>query len=497
MSQWSLYLTLNACFAVLVAGGALSGPANGIHPLYLIPLFALCSSSFIGMRRVNDRYALLLLFSAVYFMSFGLIDCLDLLFGAAAADVRSNDVLTATELVILVGGALTHLGYRLACRRDGQLARTPTKDWPERTLLLVGGAMWIVCTALSWELKVNVIVDATIAAATSGLAKLSSLQAAGFFLAVMVQPLGILMLAYAQCRYRRSYLTPVLIVVVLVQLFYGFVIDVKGDALIGAVLVILTKLLVDSKLPKGWLVATVAFTAVAFPVMQANRVVRGEYGIDRTAALSNLGEVLQRSITTSKQGEHGRIFFGRASMKPYVDMIVTKAGKDVPYQYGYTLSPMLTWVIPRFIWADKPDVQTGQVVNKVFQISEQEDTYISPSHLGELYWNFGWYGVCVGMFSIGLLLGFIGARFGLEDSVTLTRIMIMVVTIRVLILAFESTIAAQYVVWMRSMLAIGLLHLLFARVPMREVRAPDERGQDQDESDASALPLRPFPNLMR
>jgi hypothetical protein len=497
MNQMTAYLALNACFAVLVAGGTMSAPGAAAHPLYLIPLFALCSSSFIGMRRLNDRYALLVLFSAMYFMTYGIVDVLDMFAGNMPA-VPTRGLFSMTEGVILVGGAMVHLGYRLVCRRDSHANVGPATDWPERTLVLFGGALWIVCTLLSWEFKVNVLVDQSVANAASGLAKVGLLKSTGFIIAVMAQPLGILMLAYAQSRYRRPWMRPMIVGVVLIQLAYGFVIDVKGDALAGAVLVILTKLLVDNQLPKGWIVAMAAFIVVAFPVMQANRIVRGESGMDRIAAAKNIGEVLKRAVSRSQapvgEGEGDRIFLGRASMKPYVEMIVARTGKDVEFQNGYTLSPLLTMFIPRIVWPTKPDVQAGLLVNSVFQLSDSPDTYISPSHLGELYWNFGWAGAVVGMLSIGLLLGYVASRFTLDNAVTLTRIMIAIVTLRLLVIGFESSIAAQYTVWIRSMCGIGLLHLLFAKQPAAIPGAARQSSPPQPTE--SPAPLR-FPHLMR
>jgi hypothetical protein len=231
--------------------------------------------------------------------------------------------------------------------------------------------------------------------------------------------------------------------------------------------------------------------------MQANRIIRGEYGLDRMAAAKNIGEVLQKSFSRSQApvaGEGDRIFLGRASMKPMEELIVMKTGKDVQFQNGYTLAPLLTMFIPRIVWPDKPDVQAGLVVNSVFRISDSPDTYISPSHLGELYWNFGWGGAVFGMLTIGLTLGYVGSRFALDKAVTLTRIMIAIVTLRLLVIGFESSIAAQYVVWVRSVGAIGLLHFIFARQP---AAIPGETGQSrQPEPAASPVPLR-FPHLMR
>jgi hypothetical protein len=344
-------------------------------------------------------------------------------------------------------------------------------------------------------------VDATNEATRRGLASLSGIQTDAFLIAGILQPVGILMLAYAQCKYKRGYMIPVLIAVVLVQLAFGFVIDVKGDALIGAVLVVFTKLLVDSKMPKLWLISIIAFVAVAFPVLQANRWVRDEYRLDHTQVAQNIGDTIKKAIAGSKrvttESERAQTVFERMSLKGSVESIVSKTGTSVPFQNGHTLSPLVMALIPRLIWPTKPDVQTGQVMNREFGVSEVADTYISPSHLGELYWNFGWAGIALGMPLIGLLLGTVAARCDLSRSIGITRLLIIVVTIRLLILGFEGAIAVEYSVWIRSMLAIGLLHALFSKRMSQDNTSANARI-DIQELHSNDLPARPpCPNLMR
>jgi hypothetical protein len=141
-------------------------------------------------------------------------------------------------------------------------------------------------------------------------------------------------------------------------------------------------------------------------------------------------------------------------------------------------------------------VPTGQLVNKAFHVSDSDNVYISQSHLGELYWNFGWPGVVLGMTIIGLTCGYIGAGFNLRDFRTVTRLLVTVVTIRQLIWGFEGGIAAIYVVWIRSVAGIGVLHLLFARVRVspRWAQSPNSAAlaadADQPRSD------RRYPNLL-
>jgi hypothetical protein len=73
--------------------------------------------------------------------------------------------------------------------------------------------------------------------------------------------------------------------------------------------------------------------------------------------------------------------------------------------------------------------------------------------------------------------------------------MIVMVTLQQLIMSFESTFAAPYAVWIRSLVGIGLLHLMFAHRPMA-APAPGENSAAGSPVSAQPLPL-PFENLMR
>jgi hypothetical protein len=70
------------------------------------------------------------------------------------------------------------------------------------------------------------------------------------------------------------------------------------------------------------------------------------------------------------------------------------------------------------------------------------------------------------------------------------------VTIKQLIWGFEGEVAAIYVVWLRSLAGIGVLHLLFARVrvPARFAESSNSTAPDVDADQASGD--RRYPNLL-
>jgi hypothetical protein len=363
-----------------------------------------------------------------------------------------------------------------------------------------GLAVWAVTTALNWDYFINIMADSTVEARERGLSELGAVRAIGYMLATYGQPLSIVVLAYAWCRTRSPILVPVLTAIVLVQLVLGFIADYKSQALLGAALIVLTRLLVDGKLPKMWVAGAVLMVAIVFPVLQANRALRNNYHVNHAQAVQELGRTLDRALETKEKANEGptkqATFFERMSLKGSVEVIVTKTGRTVAYQDGHTLLPLVAVFVPKVIWPDKPSVETGRLVTSEFNLSRSANLYTSPSHLGEIYWNFGWTGAVIGLFLIGLLLGLVGVRSDLSSKVTLTRVMIVMATLQQLIMSFESSVAAPYAVWIRSVVGIGLLHLMFARSQGPKA-LPEDASTAVDPGRMQPVAPLPFENLMR
>jgi hypothetical protein len=466
----TVFLLLNVVvFLALIAGGASSGADVGLA-IYVILLFALCTSPILLLDGLNGRYALLGIFTGMYFVFFGALDLLSLVFGATPLP-RTVDFMTSAEAGILTGAICALLGYvgavNLAWRNR---SRQPVADFPKGTLLAVGLALWLIGSACWVYFNVFVLKEKTNIATTRGLASLGAGMTFVILLGNLMQPLGVLLLAYGYARFRSILWFTLILTVVLVQVVMGFVSDIKSTAMLAGILVILAKTLVDNRLPKAWIVCGGLFLAAAFPVFQAYRAeVTGERGLDRTQAIQEFGKVIEialqsRDKVANARGEdRSQSFFERASLKANVELAFDHTGVDTPFQNGRTLLDLPFAFIPRIIWPDKPGVPAGQLFNRSFVKGGEPDTYISPSHFGELYWNFGWAGVLIGMTAIGAALGTIAAKCNLADRISLTRMLVLIATIKALCIDFEGSIAVAYVVWFRSLAAIGLLHLLFAR----------------------------------
>jgi hypothetical protein len=501
-----LYMLLNLGFVLFVALASIAGGLPNPRLLHLILLFAICSNFVIDLDGLNGRYALLALFMLNYFVAYGVGDITNLLLRSELPSLAppgsALSPLSKTEAVILMGGLMLVFGYRVAVflATIRRLARTP-RDWAKNAILIVGAIMWVVGTLATYRWNVYIVPDTTNEATRKGIASISPITVTAYILAQMCQPLGILLLVYAHRVYRSTYLLPVIVGIVILQLFIGFVVDIKGLAMLGIILVTATALLVEGRLPKFWLVAGVLFVIFLFPFFQSYRAtIHGGHSLARTTVVENFGKVLELTVAAKDKVNSGRdrapTFLERGSLKGITSVIVEKSGNEVDFQRGYTLSPLLATFVPRILWSGKQTVPTGQMVNKIFHITDSDDIWISPSHLGELYWNFGWPGVVLGMCLIGFICGSVGARFNLAEYTTVTRVLVIVLTIKLLIVGFEGPISDIYVVWLRSLAGIGLLHLMFARVPAayRPLGPIDSRSEVTPAGQPPREQL--FPNLL-
>lgn len=495
-SRSSLYV-LSVCGFAACAGIAAAIGGNSSTVLYLCVLFALCASPLLYVHQLNGRYAILCIFLAAYFVFYGALDLLRLV--SADTGPAGKVLISLTEMTVVLGAALVILGYRgalLLSRRDATpLAR---KEWSTGTMVMVGSLLWSAGTAATWIWQVyfqrnGVEFDANVGSAVINAAVLGR----------MIQPLGVLILAYAYFVTRNRALLLLVIGVLLVQVFVGFIGDSKELGMRGAILVVMTAFLVNGRAPRAWLVCIGLFAVFAFPVFQAYRaeiiMSRGE---SRADAARDIGRSLKLALQSkdrvaSGQGaaeDRAQTFIERASLKGNLELTLARVGHDVRFQNGATLWPLFTAFIPRLVWRDKRDSSSGQLFNTEFRISEDDRTYISPTQLGELYWNFGWLGILLGMPLIGFLLGYVNCRCDLSERRSMTRLLIVVTTIYTGCVRFEGSIALEYTLWMRSMAVILLLHWLFARPARTAAVATDATHPPASESE---IRLRPFANLLR
>lgn len=499
-----------------VAGAAIHDIPFGVV-IYACLLFCVCSAPLLFMKCLNDRYALLGLFMSQYFLFFGALDLQNLLLGSDVVSIHT-DFLSAAEVAILVGAAAILVFYQFGVvLGDPAERQTPVKEWPVRTLLVVGTTVWLLGTTAMIYFQLFVIPTKTGYAANKGLASLGPMLTFIVMLGHMMQPLGILILAYGYSKSRHFFWYALVLFIVLAQVVVGFIEDIKLQAMMGAVLVIMVRTLTTNRLPTGWLVGTAVVLLITFPYFQAYRSeVTGARGLDREQAFNQIDKVIdivlasqEKDKESSEDHHRSQTFVERASSKSNLEILFDHVGKDVPFLNGRSLIAIPMAFVPRLLVPDKEDISVGMLFAKQI-LKADGDVYISISHLGELYWNFGWAGVIFGMSVLGLVLGYIGTKFNLEREVTLTRVLVLLVTAQPLCLGFGGTMPVSYLVWMRSIAAVGLMHLIFARAAPAAVRPKVANSSGEPALPTAAprsfglasslalpAPTPRFPNLLR
>jgi hypothetical protein len=508
----AIYLVANlaALLASLIGAQVHDQPSE--VAIYACALLALCSAPLLFLQRLNDRYALLGIFMACYYLFFGAKDLQILWLGTDLVQPTRDGLFTPAELLILAGALCALVGYLLgaALGNPARSQRAPA-EWPAHWILLAGLVLWALGMTAGFYYQIYVVPSKLGFAAAKGMANMGPVLTLFVMLGQMMTSVGVLMLAYGYAKYRGVLWTALIVAVVATQVVVAFIEDIKGQAVIAPALVIMTRVLVTNRMPKAWIAYLVAFLLVAFPIFQAYRAVSGERGLDRAQALQHLDQLFEKAVSATEKvntGSHrAETFLERSSSKGNLDVLLEHVGVDVPYLEGTSLAAIPLAFVPRLLMPDKVDVSVGELFGRVI-LKSDSGVYISISHLGELYWNFGSGGVFLGMFVIGSILGFVGGRFSLENGVTLTRVMVLLATVQPLCMGFGGTMPVSYVVWARAMAAIGLMHLCFARRVARGADAGERSAEAEPtlprlQSNPVTLPValgKPvprFPNLLR
>src|SRR5271155_4751857 len=153
-NRLALYAGLNAVFWLVVMIAQAIGASADPRILYLMLLFAICSTPVIKLDGLNGRYALIAMFALAYFVMFGVSDLFALAQGAGTE--RSPSALSETEAVILVGGTILFLSYELVVQISdlfgaGTGSGSRGCDWSKHTVLCVGLIMWAIGTYATYN----------------------------------------------------------------------------------------------------------------------------------------------------------------------------------------------------------------------------------------------------------------------------------------------------------------------------------------------------------
>lgn len=132
----------------------------------------------------------------------------------------------------------------------------------------------------------------------------------------------------------------------------------------------------------------------------------------RSTTAESEGPIITRILTTIEEGNYKTQdisdnlegLFSRQFEASSVGFIVQEVNRR-GFMDGETLDYLVYGFVPRVIWPNKPSVTRGHWFNEYLRQERDLHTSIGQMATGELYWNFGTAGVCLGMSLLGLLLG--------------------------------------------------------------------------------------------
>lgn len=149
-----------------------------------------------------------------------------------------------------------------------------------------------------------------------------------------------------------------------------------------------------------------------------------------------------------------------------------KVPAEIDYQYGYVYYVQLVNPVPRFVWPEKPTLDTGLLMADLYGAVDENtgEAYltVSPGLIGEMYLNFGWFGV-IGLSAFGGWLVRGWDRVAEENADSLVTMVYFVGGLAVLFIMGRSFTMNMF---------YGLMSFaLLAWVVKRTARAPAAEGR--------------------
>lgn len=130
---------------------------------------------------------------------------------------------------------------------------------------------------------------------------------------------------------------------------------------------------------------------------------------NKSEDISEIGSAVK--IETIAEGLVGRRSLFSVFKTSHIFMAIPD---KLEYEYGNTYMAVFFVPIPRTMWAEKPLLSNGVIIaDKVFGI---DTAGVPPGMFGELYWNFGWIGITIGLFLFGMIVRSFYATFGLNNN---------------------------------------------------------------------------------
>jgi len=456
-----LFLLFNGVITLgVLSAFAVNTDAPAGLAAYVWLMGLLCSAPLLFMKSLRGRAALLFIFQGIFFAFFALGDWVALIAGVTGK--RPADAfISGGELAILLTSLCFSLGYALvAGTAPAGVRGWMSRDWSPRAIAIMGIVFWVCGFALSLMfIGGNDFRHAT----TTGFAMFGGFAGVAVLFTYLL-PIGDMCLIYLYLMRRSRAALTGLVLMFGCEFALGFLSSAKEFAFRGIVLLLIGVLFLKGRLPVRGLLIGLLIALLTFSFFQDMRTQVTRQGrMDLGAVFERLSSDPLRTFgsdnSVGTRFERGADYLAsRGNLKSSVELAVAKTGEKAAFQNGRTLVPVIYSFVPRAWMPEKADTNVGLLFNREFSVSSVRTVYIAAGQNGELYWNFGWPGVVIGMLLMGALMGAMSVVLDLERTVTLPRFLLLMLTVYLLAFRFEAGIADQYALWLRSLVLLLLIH---------------------------------------
>ncbi len=404
----------------LVALALLSGS------IALVPLI-------LDVGRRYDRRHLLLTFTCLSFVMNFTVSVFTTYFSATSVvqidDLGVLDLRAIRPADIIYGqiAALAGLGVMLAgyCLPIGNLFRgsflVPQRDWTYRAALTVAALMipvgWIIFFASAFG-----FLPARVGSGFIG--TISNSTYVG---------LALLMLVYLRHGSRAAWWMMVLLIPPSMAL--NFLGGSKTALLSPPAVVAVAYIVVKRRIAIRWVMVAFAAVIIIYPIAEfQRRVILRDNTKGAAYALRRPVEMISRITKFAGSYQFGDYLrqgveatSRRSDGLGILSVILRECPGQVPFQGGWTLGYIALSYVPRIVWADKPDMTTGQWVTDHFAGGPDIRSSTAPTWVGELYFNFGWPGIVIGMLLMGVFMRVLHELLFAKNATLPTQILALVV----------------------------------------------------------------------
>ena len=484
-----IWAALSAGFWIGLAAAATQSPdASAAAVLYQGVLFAACSFPALVLAR-EPRYRLLAFFMLVYYAMFGLRD-LVLMFTRSQYQIYTGIEIERTTLAdwLIIGGALlATAGYTAVVALWPSPGRAARRSWTYRASLAVGFVLWTIGICANFVVQFVYAYQERQQHVGVGSVIISNL----YYLAFLGDAI-LLVTAFRHPGRRASWLLVGLMMIV--EYGFGFVGNIKEVSYRIPVLILICSFFCRGRINLKWalllVLSFIPYQALFNVYREQVLQVYHRSALDAvTSARKSVDAVLSRyQHEREPMAKSAFTMLDRVDGRKYVEIITQRTGVSVPYQDGETFKFLAYSFVPVFWWPDKPQLSTGQLMNRTFHLSLSRETFVPSTILGEFYWNFGVTGVIWGMLLVGVIFALVNCSFLRDDRYSTAGMLAVLLVAYFLAARFEASVASQYGQCIRVLLILAAIDGCFAVMGWKSaIDSSTPRGRQPVRAEARRL----------